>query len=65
METLEWVISSKSDGGSCVQVARTGGGVIVRNSNDPDGPSVRFTEAEWRAATDGIQGGELLYDDLP
>lgn len=38
------------------------GNVVVRNSSDPEGPSVLFTHAEWRDFIDGAKAGEF---DLP
>lgn len=48
--------------GNCVEVsADVDGNVYVRNSNDPDGPVVRFTSAEWAAFTAGAKDGQ--FDD--
>ena len=61
---LAWRKSSSSpSGGACVEVAATpGGGVVVRNSKRPDGPTIRYTDAEWRAFLIGAKAGE--FDDL-
>ena len=49
--------SSFSEGGDCVEVARTE--VIgVRNSNDPDGPVLLFTRREWEAFAGGMLSGD-------
>jgi hypothetical protein len=55
-ETLRWRASGYSNGagGMCVQVAQvTGGpgkgGFLVRDSQDPTGPVLAFSEAEWLA----------------
>jgi hypothetical protein len=46
--------------GNCVEIAALpGGGVAVRDSKDPDGPSLRFTAAEWSAFADGMAAGEF------
>ncbi len=48
---------------SCVDVARfLGVGVIVRNSNNPDGLWLRFTTEEWRAFIMGVLAGEFDFD---
>ncbi len=51
---------SGSNGGQCVEVARNLPGVVaVRDSKDPDGPSLVFTTREWRGFTDGVRAGRL------
>ncbi|QXV60306.1 DUF397 domain-containing protein [Amycolatopsis sp. TNS106] len=50
--------SSQSNEGNCVEVAKTE--IIgVRNSNDPEGPLVFFTRAEWAAFADGMLAGDF------
>jgi hypothetical protein len=45
---------------NCVEVASMpDGGVAVRDSKHPDGPVLRFTEAEWDAFTAGVRNGEF------
>lgn len=47
-----WRKSSRSNGtggDQCVEVARTGAGVAVRDSKQPAGPVLVFTPADWRA----------------
>lgn len=60
----EWVKSSLSfANGNCVQVSDLpGGDVGVRNSNNPDGPVLRFTPDEWHAFVGGVRNGE--FDDF-
>jgi hypothetical protein len=51
---------SGSNGGQCVEVARNLPGVVaVRDSKDPDGPSLVCTAAAWRAFIDGVRRGGL------
>ena len=54
-----WRKSSHCDAGTCVEVARADGGVAVRDSKDPSGPTLKFTEEEWRAFVAGIRDGEF------
>lgn len=56
-----WVRSSRSfSNGNCVEVAELpGGSVGVRNSRDPDGPVLKFTQAEWGAFLGGARLGEF------
>lgn len=48
---LAWTKSSYSsnDGPDCVEVAVTPGAVHVRDSKDPDGPTLTFTPESWAA----------------
>jgi hypothetical protein len=56
-----WVKSSFSfANGNCVEVAELpGGSVGIRDSRDPGGPVLRFTQAEWAAFLCGTRRGEL------
>jgi len=50
--------SSTSNGGGCVEVARNLRGVVaVRDSKDPDGPTLAFAPDQWRAFTDQVKAG--------
>ncbi|MGW1261215.1 DUF397 domain-containing protein [Streptomyces drozdowiczii] len=56
-----WNKSKRSGGGSggdCVEVAKLQGGRAVRDSTNPDGPVLFFTDAEWTAFTGGVQDGD-------
>ncbi|TQF03370.1 DUF397 domain-containing protein [Kitasatospora acidiphila] len=61
MSDLKWFKSSYSDnGGACVEVAANVPGVIpVRDSKDPEGPSLTFTPAGFAAFVAGVKGGEF------
>jgi len=62
LSTAVWRKSSRSgsNGGQCVEVAANlPGAVAVRDSKDPDGPSLLFTPGEWRAFVGGIKSGEF------
>ena len=61
---LDWRKASASTAnGNCVEVAPLpDGGVAVRDSKDPAGPSLRFTPAEWSAFANGMATGE--FDEL-
>lgn len=55
-----WRKSSHSggNGGQCVEVARNLSGVVaVRDSKNPNGPSLIVTAGEWRAFLDGVRRG--------
>jgi hypothetical protein len=59
---LDWRVSSFTDNGTCVEVAGTPDGVLVRNSNARDAGTVAFTRAEMAAWIKGCKAGE--FDDL-
>jgi hypothetical protein len=56
-----WRKSARSGAqGQCVEVALNLPGIVaVRDSKDPDGPSLVFTDREWRAFVGGVADGEF------
>lgn len=66
-EPLRWRKPwSGGNGGSCVEIAPTrDGGMVVRNSTDPDGPRVRYTAKEWLTFVEGVKSGDFDADLLP
>ena len=56
--SVTWRKSSFS-ANSCVEVARLATGVAVRDSKNPDGPVLHYTEAEWQAFLLGARNGEF------
>lgn len=57
-KALDWRRSTYCESGSCVEVARTGDSVFMRNSSSPDGPILTFTHAEWTAFVRGLKDEE-------
>ncbi|MDG4789493.1 DUF397 domain-containing protein [Micromonospora sp. WMMD1102] len=55
-DTLTWKKSRRSggEGGNCVEVARLGTGVAVRDSKDTLGPVLRFGVSAWTAFLSGF-----------
>lgn len=62
-QPLQWRTSTKSGAaGHCVEVAFAGPDDIrVRQSHQPDGDVLRFTDAEWDAFVDGAKAGEFDF----
>ena len=58
-----WKSGRSSAQGNCVETARLGGGAVaVRNSRDPEGPALVFTQAEIHAFLEGVKDGD--FDSL-
>jgi Domain of unknown function (DUF397) len=59
-----WRKSARSSAqGNCVELAQLpDAGVAVRNSRDPGGPALVFTDAELEAFLGGVKDGD--FDDL-
>jgi len=57
-----WRKAKRCDSGSCVEVARFGDSYAIRDSKNPDGPVLTFTEAEWTTFSSGVRDGD--FDDL-
>lgn len=47
-----WVKSRRCDSNGCVEVMDREETVLMRNSQDPDGPVVEFTAEEWNEFLD-------------
>ncbi|MFD0365433.1 DUF397 domain-containing protein [Nocardia sp. GCM10030253] len=62
MSELTWRKSSFTDPQTCVEVAATPGGVLIRNSNAPEAGTIAFTRDEFSAWLQGCKAGE--FDDL-
>jgi hypothetical protein len=56
-----WQKSRRSNSqGACVELARLAdGGIAVRNSRFPQGPVLRYTQAELRALIEGVKEGDF------
>ena len=55
-----WRKSAKTQAnGQCVEVARVGDLIGVRDSKDPNGPILEFTVQEFEAFLDGAGKGEF------
>ena len=56
---LIWQKSSLSGAGECVEIAMQAEVVFVRDSEEPDGPWLRFTHAQWRCFVQAVHLGEF------
>lgn len=54
---LPWRKSRRCDSGNCIEVARNGEFVLVRDSTHPDGPTLRFHKSDWDAFIAGLRAG--------
>ncbi len=60
LSTTRWRKSSRStDTSNCVEVARTGPSVAVRDSKHPTGGALVVTPRAWTTFTTALRDGEL------
>ncbi|MFE7232575.1 DUF397 domain-containing protein [Streptomyces sp. NPDC057596] len=58
--TLPWRTSSYSTGnGACVEVAKTAGGALFRDTKDRGIPAAAASSAPWAAFVDAVKEGAL------
>ncbi|MDT5033661.1 MAG: hypothetical protein QOC94_3832 [Actinoplanes sp.] len=65
VKAAQWKKSTHSNGNggnNCVEVALFDDGAAVRHSEDPTGPALVFTTAEWVAFVGGAKDGEFDLD---
>lgn len=51
--------------GDCVEVRLSDGAVQVRDSKNPEGPTLEFTVTEWQVFTSAVKDGEFDPAPLP
>lgn len=57
----QWRKSSRCGSQTCVEVAKVDGRFLVRDSKNPDGTVLSFTEREWAAFVEGVEAGEFRF----
>jgi hypothetical protein len=58
-EAPRWRTSTRSSGGSCVEVAPQRETILVRDSKDRGGPILAFDRQVFAAFIDGVTHGEF------
>ena len=62
-ETLaDWRKSSFCGSNACVEVAKSHGNYLLRDSKDPNSPVLSFTPDEWTAFVAGVSAGEFAFE---
>lgn len=54
-----WTRSTFCSGGNCVEAAKNGDDILVRDSKDPDRQPFGFTAGQWAEFLDGVAAGEF------
>lgn len=58
-DLMRWIRSTFCSGGNCVEAAKNGAGVIVRDSKNPDRQPIDFSAGQWAEFLDGVAAGEF------
>ena len=56
---LIWIKSEFCNSSACVEVAKYGDGVLIRDSKNPRGPKLQFANSKWNAFVEGVRRGEF------
>ena len=62
---MNWRKSSYSgqSGGNCIEVGGNGNRVLVRDTKDRNGPTLRLTPGAWRRFAEQVKGKRSLTSD--
>ncbi|GIE35476.1 hypothetical protein Ait01nite_085210 [Actinoplanes italicus] len=60
-EVPQWRRSRRCATGTCVEVARVGDRMLVRDSKDLDIAPLRFTEEQWEEFVAGVKAGTFGF----
>jgi len=58
-QEIVWHRASRCANGECVEVARGDGLILVRDSKDPAGAVLTYSDEEWTAFIASIKAGEF------
>lgn len=58
---VTWQRSTFCGNSACVEVAKVGDAILVRDSKNPEATPLTFDEAEWSAFTRGVAAGEFRF----
>jgi Domain of unknown function (DUF397) len=61
VDPVQWRRSSRCANNACVEVAKIGEAYLVRNSKDPQGAVLSFSEGEWKAFAAGVAAGDFRF----
>ena len=56
---LKWIRSTRCDSSACVEVARLGEEVAVRQSDQTRDSAIAFSAASWQAFVAAVKAGDL------
>jgi hypothetical protein len=56
---IQWRRSTRCDSGDCVEVARAGETVMLRDSKVDNGHVLTFGLSEWKAFVEGVTAGDF------
>jgi predicted secreted Zn-dependent protease len=56
---IGWRRASFCGGGECVEVGAQDDMIVVRDSKEPSGFTLRYSKTEWQAFIAGVKAGEF------
>ncbi|MFG2037974.1 DUF397 domain-containing protein [Dactylosporangium sp. NPDC048998] len=59
-DVLVWRRANVCGNTTCVEIAAVADGILVRDSEDPEGARLAFGTADWRAFIAGLRLGTLI-----
>jgi hypothetical protein len=61
VEKLSWRKARRCSAGACVEVARDGDQILVRDSKAPESAPLRFSRKEWEHFVTGAREGDFDF----
>ena len=61
VNVAQWRKSQRCGNAACVEVAKVDGVYLVRDSKNPNGAVLSFTEQEWTTFVEGVEAGEFRF----